>query len=205
MSSILRIGLTGGIGSGKSTVAELLSSFGARIIDADAISRDLTVVGGKAIALISQTFGPSYIDADGAMNRAKMRSLVYSDAVARSTLEAILHPMVRSTIQLQTNSAVVDNCKLIVYEVPLLVESPHWREQVDHLLVVDTTPEIQISRVMNRSGLTAFQVEKIIALQATRLHRLHAADIVISNICLSVRELASEVESIAKRFGLSCS
>lgn len=203
MSSSLRIGLTGGIGSGKSTVAELLSSFGARIIDADAISRDLTLVGGKAIALISQTFGPSYIDADGAMDRAKMRSLVYSDAVARSTLEAILHPMIRSSIQLQTNNAMLDNCKLIVYDVPLLVESPHWREQVDQLLIVDTTPEIQISRVMNRSGMTALQVEKIIASQATRLHRLHAADIVISNICLSLRELTSEVELLAGRFGLS--
>lgn len=204
MSAILRIGLTGGIGSGKSTVAKFLAGFGARIIDADAISRDLTGVGGEAIALIRQTFGSTFIDADGAMKREKMRTFVYSDAVARSKLEAIIHPMVGYAIQLQTTNALSDNCKVVVYDVPLLVESLHWRERVDQVLVVDATPKIQINRVMSRSGMTAAQVEKIIALQATRLHRLHAADTVISNTSLSLRELASEVEHIASRFGLSC-
>ena len=204
MTAILRVGLTGGIGSGKSTVARILADCGARIIDADAISRGLTAASGQAIPLIAQTFGASFIDADGAMNREKMRRLVYSDVVARSKLEAIIHPMVGSAIQLQTHHAITDNCKVVVYDIPLLVESLHWRERVDQLLVVDTTPEIQISRVMARSGMTAVQVEKIIASQACRQHRLHAADTVICNTTLSLRQLASEVQFIARRFGLSC-
>ena len=204
MAVILHVGLTGGIGSGTSTVAGFLPDCGASIIDADAISRGLTAASGQAIPLIAQTFGASFIDADGAMNREKMRRLVYSDVVARSKLEAIIHPMVGSAIQLQTHHAITDNCKVVVYDIPLLVESLHWRERVDQLLVVDTTPEIQISRVMARSGMTAVQVEKIIASQACRQHRLHAADTVICNTTLSLRQLASEVQFIARRFGLSC-
>ena len=204
MAVILRVGLTGGIGSGKSTVAGFLADCGARIIDADAISRGLTAASGQAIPLIAQTFGASFIDADGAMNREKMRRLVYSDVVARSKLEAIIHPIVRNIIQLQAHQAMIDNCLVVVYDVPLLVESLDWRQRLDQLLVVDTTPEIQTSRVMARSGMTAVQVEKIIASQASRQHRLHAADTVICNTTLSLRQLASEVQFLARRFGLSC-
>ena len=204
MTAILRVGLTGGIGSGKSTVARILADCGARIIDADAISRGLTAAGGQAIPVIAQTFGASFIGADGAMNRDQMRNLVYSDGVARSKLEAIIHPIVRNIIQLQTCQAMIDNCLVVVYDVPLLVESLDWRQKVDQLLVVDTTPDIQISRVMARSGMTAVQVEKIIASQASRQHRLHAADTVICNTTLSLRQLASEVQFLARRFGLSC-
>ena len=204
MTAILRVGLTGGIGSGKSTVARILADCGARIIDADAISRGLTAAGGQAIPVIAQTFGASFIDADGAMNRDQMRNLVYSDGVARSKLEAIIHPIVRNIIQLQTCQALIDNCLVVVYDVPLLVESLDWRQRLDQLLVVDTTPEIQTSRVMARSGMTAVQVEKIIASQASRQHRLHAADTVICNTTLSLRQLASEVQFLARRFGLSC-
>ena len=204
MTAILRVGLTGGIGSGKSTVARILADCGARIIDADAISRGLTAAGGQAIPVIAQTFGASFIGADGAMNRDQMRNLVYSDGVARSKLEAIIHPIVRNIIQLQAHQALIDNCLVVVYDVPLLVESLDWRQKVDQLLVVDTTPDIQISRVMARSGMTAVQVEKIIASQASRQHRLHAADTVICNTTLSLRQLASEVQFLARRFGLSC-
>ncbi len=204
MTAILRVGLTGGIGSGKSTVARILADCGARIIDADAISRGLTAAGGQAIPVIAQTFGASFIGADGAMNRDQMRNLVYSDGVARSKLEAIIHPIVRNIIQLQAHQAMIDNCLVVVYDVPLLVESLDWRQKVDQLLVVDTTPDIQISRVMARSGMTAVQVEKIIASQASRQHRLHAADTVICNTTLSLRQLASEVQFLARRFGLSC-
>ena len=204
MTAILRVGLTGGIGSGKSTVARILADCGARIIDADAISRGLTAAGGQAIPVIAQTFGASFIGADGAMNRDHMRNLVYSDVVARSKLEAIIHPIVRNIIQLQAHQAMIDNCLVVVYDVPLLVESLDWRQRLDQLLVVDTTPEIQTSRVMARSGMTAVQVEKIIASQACRQHRLHAADTVICNTTLSLRQLASEVQFIARRFGLSC-
>ncbi len=204
MTAILRVGLTGGIGSGKSTVARILADCGARIIDADAISRGLTAAGGQAIPVIAQTFGASFIGADGAMNRDQMRNLVYSDVVARSKLEAIIHPIVRNIIQLQAHQALIDNCLVVVYDVPLLVESLDWRQRLDQLLVVDTTPEIQTSRVMARSGMTAVQVEKIIASQASRQHRLHAADTVICNTTLSLRQLASEVQFLARRFGLSC-
>ena len=204
MPAILRVGLTGGIGSGKSTIARILADCGARIIDADAISRGLTAAGGQAIPVIAQTFGASFIDADGAMNRDQMRNLVYSDVVARSKLEAIIHPIVRNIIQLQAHQALIDNCLVVVYDVPLLVESLDWRQRLDQLLVVDTTPEIQTSRVMARSGMTAVQVEKIIASQASRQHRLHAADTVICNTTLSLRQLASEVQFLARRFGLSC-
>ena len=204
MTAILRVGLTGGIGSGKSTVARILADCGARIIDADAISRGLTAAGGQAIPVIAQTFGASFIGADGAMNRDQMRNLVYSDGVARSKLEAIIHPIVRNIIQLQAHQALIDNCLVVVYDVPLLVESLDWRQRLDQLLVVDTTPEIQTSRVMARSGMTAVQVEKIIASQASRQHRLHAADTVICNTTLSLRQLASEVQFLARRFGLSC-
>ena len=204
MTAILRVGLTGGIGSGKSTVARILADCGARIIDADAISRGLTAAGGQAIPAIAQTFGASFIGADGAMNRDQMRNLVYSDVVARSKLEAIIHPIVRNIIQLQAHQAMIDNCLVVVYDVPLLVESLDWRQRLDQLLVVDTTPEIQTSRVMARSGMTAVQVEKIIASQASRQHRLHAADTVICNTTLSLRQLASEVQFLARRFGLSC-
>ena len=204
MTAILRVGLTGGIGSGKSTVARILADCGARIIDADAISRGLTAAGGQAIPVIAQTFGASFIGTDGAMNRDQMRNLVYSDGVARSKLEAIIHPIVRNIIQLQTCQAMIDNCLVVVYDVPLLVESLDWRQKVDQLLVVDTTPDIQISRVMARSGMTAVHVEKIIASQASRQHRLHAADTVICNTTLSLRQLDSEVQFLARRFGLSC-
>lgn len=204
MPAILRVGLTGGIGSGKSTIARILADCGARIIDADAISRGLTAAGGQAIPVIAQTFGASFIGTDGAMNRDQMRNLVYSDGVARSKLEAIIHPIVRNIIQLQAHQALIDNCLVVVYDVPLLVESLDWRQRLDQLLVVDTTPEIQTSRVMARSGMTAVQVEKIIASQASRQHRLHAADTVICNTTLSLRQLASEVQFLARRFGLSC-
>ena len=204
MTAILRVGLTGGIGSGKSTIARILADCGARIIDADAISRGLTAAGGQAIPVIAQTFGASFIGTDGAMNRDQMRNLVYSDGVARSKLEAIIHPIVRNIIQLQAHQAMIDNCLVVVYDVPLLVESLDWRQRLDQLLVVDTTPEIQTSRVMARSGMTAVQVEKIIASQASRQHRLHAADTVICNTTLSLRQLASEVQFLARRFGLSC-
>jgi dephospho-CoA kinase len=204
MHTVLRVGLTGGIGSGKSTIAALLATCGARIIDADAISRELTGTGGNAIHPIAQAFGRSFIDEDGALKREEMRSLVYSDAVARAKLESIVHPMVGNAIKIQTNSAIKNHCKVVVFDVPLLVESPIWRERVDHLLVVDSTPEVQIDRVVTRSGMTVTQVEQIIAAQASRQRRLRAADTIICNASISLSQLASEVHFIARRFGLSC-
>ena len=133
-----------------------------------------------------------------------MRQLVYSDVTARSSLEAIIHPLVGAEIQVQTNSAIQDGYKVVIFDVPLLVESAMWRARVDHVLVIDSTSELQIERVMARSAMTRSEVKKIIASQAPREFRLRAADSVISNITVSLSQLAAEVNYMARRFGLSC-
>jgi dephospho-CoA kinase len=202
MRSITRVGLTGGIGSGKSTVAQLLAQLGAVVIDADAISRATTAVGGPAIEAIKQRFGADFITPQGALDRGKMRQLAYADAAARQALEAIVHPLVLQETERQATAAVQDAKPCIVFDVPLLVESPHWRPRVDQVLVVDCPPELQVSRVMARSGLNRAEVENIMAAQARREQRLRAADAVIFNGELSLAELAVQVRQIAHRFGL---
>lgn len=203
MSEIFKLGLTGGIGSGKSTVAKLLSDMGAAIVDADAIARQVTLANGAALPEIVRIFGADMLNPAGAMDREKMRALVYADPTARKRLESIIHPEVASEIQRQTQRVTLDAHPCIVFDVPLLVESKTWRQKVDHVLVVDCTPEVQIDRVMARNPLTRAEVEKIIATQATRPRRLAAADSVIFNVGLSLRELATEVHEISHRFGLS--
>ena len=204
MRPLIRLGLTGGIGSGKSTVAQLLADRGAAIADADAIARELTAPGGLAMPLIAHTFGPEFITPTGALDREKMRALAYADSTARQRLEAILHPLVKQQIHQQAAMAAREGRACVVFDIPLLVESPTWRQQVDHVLVVDCTPEVQISRVMARSHLPREAIEKIIASQAGRERRLRAADTVIFNVDLSPEELAGEVHQISHRFGLSC-
>jgi dephospho-CoA kinase len=199
----VRIGLTGGIGSGKSTVANLLVGFGAGVVDADAISRQLTAAGGLAIASIATCFGADFISTTGALDRDRMRHLVHSDASARQRLEAIIHPLVGQETQRQSALLAKQACPCIVFDIPLLVESGHWRSKVDQVLVIDCTFEVQISRVMARSQLSRAEVEKIIASQASRSHRLAAADSVIFNVGLSLDELAAELKEISARFGLS--
>jgi len=203
MSKTFKLGLTGGIGSGKSTVATLLAEMGAAIIDADAVARQVTLAGGLAMPEIARLFGPGMLTSAGAMDREKMRALVYTDPTARKRLESIVHPLVGAEIQRQTHQATANEQACIVFDVPLLVESTTWRQKVDHVLVVDCTPEVQIDRVIARSQLTSAEVEKIIATQATRARRLAAADSVIFNVGLTLRELAAEVTEISHRFGLS--
>lgn len=203
MWSPVRLGLTGGIGSGKSTVAQLLAQRGAAVVDADAISKQLTASGGLAVAPIAAAFGPQYVTPDGALDRDKMRVLAYTDATARKRLEAIIHPMVAHETQRQAASAAAAGQRCIVFDVPLMVESPVWRQRVDHVLVIDCTPEVQMRRVMLRSQLQREDIEKIIASQATRLVRLAAADSVICNAELSLKQLDAEVRQICGRFGLS--
>ncbi len=203
MRGPVRIGLTGGIGSGKSTVAQLLAELGAAVVDADAIARELTAPGGLAIPLIAAAFGPPFITASGAMDRGKMRALAYADVSARQRLEAIIHPLVRQETQRQTLLATSHDQAGIVFDVPLLVESGTWRDHLDWVLVVDCTPATQISRVMARSALTRGEVEKIMAAQAARVRRLQAADAVIFNDRLSLGALAAEVDQVARHFGLS--
>lgn len=202
MQVVARIGLTGGIGSGKTTVAQLLGRYGAAVIDADAIARSVTAPGGLAIQPIIAGFGHDFVTADGALDREKMRELAYSDAGQRKRLEGIIHPLVGQETERQAKAATEAGQRCIVFDVPLLVESPHWRQKVDQVLVVDCTPEIQIVRAMARSGLSQRAVESIISSQARRERRLCAADIVIFNVGLSLDELALEVRQLSHRFGL---
>lgn len=200
---IWRLGLTGGIGSGKSTVATVLASKGAAVIDADAISRSLTAPGGRAMAAIAQTFGPHMIDAQGAMDRQAMREAVFQDPQAKQKLEAIIHPLVSQITAEQAQAAVQSGHRVLVFDVPLLVESgERWRKQVDRVIVVDCDAETQRQRVMARSGLAAAEIDRIIALQASREQRLACADLVILNQGLSLSQLESKVAHVAADFGL---
>jgi dephospho-CoA kinase len=201
--SVVRLGLTGGIGSGKSTVASFLAGRGAAVVDADAIARELTAPGGLAMPSIVAAFGPDFMTPAGALDRERMRDLAYTDSAARQRLESIVHPLVALETQSRDAAATREGRTCIVFDIPLLVESSAWRGKVDHVLVVDCTPEVQISRVMARSHLTRPDVEKIMASQAKREHRLGAADTVIFNARLSLEELADEVRQISHRFGLS--
>jgi dephospho-CoA kinase len=200
---VLRVGLTGGIGSGKSTVLAMLAQLGAAVIDADAISRSTTAAGGAAIAEIEKTFGPEFITAERALDRERMRAHTFADAGARKRLESIIHPLVGAESARQVQTALTANAPCIVFDIPLLVESGRWRQQVDRVLVIDCSEQTQIARVMQRSGLTEKAVRAIIAAQATRGERLAAADIVICNEGLSLEQLADEVKQAAFRFGLS--
>jgi dephospho-CoA kinase len=197
------LGLTGGIGSGKSTVASMLAAKGAAVIDADAISRSLTAPGGRAMAAIAQTFGPHMIDAQGAMDRQAMRQAVFQDPQAKKKLEAIIHPLVSQITAEQAQAAVQSGHRVLVFDVPLLVESgERWRKQVDRVSVVDCDAETQRQRVMARSGLAAEEIDRIIALQASRAQRLACADLVILNQGLNLSQLESKVAQVAADFGL---
>ena len=200
--SVPRIGLTGGIGSGKSTVAGMLADCGAAVVDADAISRQTTAANGAAMAAIKQIFGQSFITPGGALDRDVMRQLVFSDSAAKLRLEAIIHPLVTAETARQVRTAESAGARYIVFDVPLLVESGRWRRQVDQVLVVDCTEERQISRVMARNGWTREAVLKVMAGQASRAQRLAAADICIYNETLSLAELADLARAATARFGL---
>jgi len=178
---IMRLGLTGGVGSGKSTLAAQLAACGAAVIDADAIARALTAPGGAAIAAIAETFGAAMIDANGALDRARMRALAFAQPGARQRLEAILHPLIAQETARQLAQAANAGHTLIVHDVPLLVESRRMRAEMCAVLVVDCPHEVQIERVMARSALSRAQVEAIIATQASRCQRLACADWVVYN------------------------
>lgn len=190
---MLRIGLTGGIGSGKSTVAGLLMQRGATLVDADAISRRLTEPGGAALAAITAEFGAEIVDSSGALNRDRMRQRVFADVAAKRRLEAILHPMIVAETQRQADAAATS---VIVFDVPLLVESAQWRGRVDRILVVDCEESTQVARVLARSGLSADAVLVIIAQQASRALRRACADAVIYNDAVSLDGLTHHVEAL---------
>jgi dephospho-CoA kinase len=198
-----RIGLTGGIGSGKSTVAGFLARRGAAIIDADAISRSLTAPGGRAMADIAHTFGAAMLSPDGAMDRQAMRERIFRDPQAKRQLEHIIHPLVSQITAEQAQAAVQSGHRVLVFDVPLLVESgERWRKQLDRVIVVDCDTETQTQRVMARSGLSAEEVKRIVAQQASRAQRLACADLVVVNQGLSFDNLDSLIGQVAADFGL---
>jgi dephospho-CoA kinase len=198
----MRVGLTGGIGSGKSTVLTMLARLGAAVIDADAISRATTAAGGTAIAAIARRFGSEFITADGALDRDRMREMAYADPQARKRLEDIIHPLVGQESARQVQDALDARVPCIVFDIPLLVESGRWRAQVDRVLVVDCSPETQVERVVARSGLQPQAISAIMAAQAPRAVRLAAADIVICNDGISLDQLRDKVALAASGFGL---
>lgn len=196
MQDKFSIGLTGGIGSGKSLVADLFAVRGAAIIDTDLIAHSLTTAEGCAMPAIRAAFGDSFLTADGALDRATMRQRIFTDPAAKRQLEAILHPLIGKETEA---AAAVSNGSYLIFVVPLLVESGRWRQRVDRILVVDCDDTLQLERVMRRNQLAAQQVQAIMAAQASRADRLAAADDVIVNDA-GTATLEAEVERLHQHY-----
>ena len=186
------VGLTGGIGSGKSTVADLFASHGVAIVDTDLIAHQITAPNGAAMPRIASEFGAAFVAADGSLDRARMRTLIFSNEDARRRLEGITHPLIRTETARARSEASGPYVMLVV---PLLVESGSWKTRVNRVLTVDCSVETQISRVMHRNAFSREQVLAIIARQATREARLAAADDVIVNDNTSVEALGEQIEA----------
>ncbi|WP_109482046.1 dephospho-CoA kinase [Paraburkholderia sp. C35] len=187
------VGLTGGIGSGKSTVADLFAKRGVTLVDTDVIAHSITAPHGLAMAPIAAEFGSSFVAADGSLDRAQMRTLVFSDETARKRLEAITHPLIRAETERQREAA---SGPYVIVVVPLLVESGNWKTRVNRVLTVDCSVETQITRVIRRNAFTREQVLAIIARQATREARLAAADDVIVNDNRTLEAIDVDVERL---------
>jgi dephospho-CoA kinase len=197
--AVRTIGLTGGIGSGKSTVAALMQALGAAVIDADAIAHALTAPHGAALPRIVERFGPQALAADGSMDRAWMRERVFHDPAAKQALEAILHPMIGEAMA--SAAAAVPADRPVVFDVPLLVEGlDRWRARVDRILVVDCSEATQIERVTRRNGWSAQAVQDIIARQASRADRRAAADAVILNDGIDLATLQQQAQAVWQRW-----
>jgi len=190
------VGLTGGIGSGKSAVGDLFAARGIAVIDTDAIAHELTAPGGAAMPAIRAGFGADAVNAEGALDRAAMRAIVFADPTARKRLEAILHPLIRDEGERRLAAAEPPYAVLMV---PLLVESGDYRRRVDRVAVVDCREETQIARVIRRNGLARAEVERILAAQASRDQRLAAADDVIDNDG-ALDALAPQVEALHRSY-----
>jgi len=190
------VGMTGGIGSGKSTVADAFAALGVPVIDTDVIARELTAPGGVALAAIRATFGDAVMQADGALDRAALRRRVFADAAARHQLEAILHPAIRQRVEQELAQLTARHALLVI---PLLVETGAYQDVIKRILVVDCPEETQVARVMSRNGLTRDEVRAILAAQATRADRLAVADDVIPNTA-SIEDLRVEVARLNQRY-----
>ncbi len=193
---LLQIGLTGGIGCGKTTVANLFGERGASIVDTDLIAHSMTVAGGPAMAPIRAAFGDAYVGADGALDRARMRALVFADPAAKLRLEAILHPLIRAAAEAEAAAATG---AYVIFVVPLLIESGNWRTRVARVLAIDCPEALQVARVMARNGLQESQVKAIMAAQVSRAERLAAADDVITNDD-GIAALAPQVEALHRLY-----
>lgn len=193
----LLIGLTGGIGSGKSTVAALFEKLGARVIDTDQISRELTRAGGEAIAAIRDTFGADYIDASGALDRGKMRERVFANPTARKQLEDILHPLIRQRAKQLAGAPTAAAYTLVV--IPLLFETQGYQGWLQRTLAVDCPEEVQLARTMQRSGLDKTLVQTIMSQQIARSQRVALSDDIIRNDG-DLSTLSAQVELLHSRF-----
>jgi dephospho-CoA kinase len=195
---MLSIGLTGGIGSGKSTVAAMLVAEGAALVDTDAIARTLTAAGGAAMPPLIALFGAQVAGPDGALDREAMRRLAFADPAAKRQLESVLHPLIGAQAQREAQAARSD---VVVFDVPLLTESAHWRTRVDRVLVIDCSETTQIERVLRRPGWSREVVERVIAQQAPRNRRRAIADAVIHNDDgLTLETLAHAVRRLLTRW-----
>ena len=198
------VGLTGGIGSGKTAVSDLLAQMGAGIIDTDLIAHQITAPGGIAISPIQAKFGSEFIEPSGALDRAKMRTLVFGSPDARKSLEEITHPLIRLETLRKAKELADTGVPYLVFVVPLLIESGSWLDQIDYLVVVDCPEETQIQRVMQRSNLSRTEVEGILNAQASRQDRLRLANTVIENqgslsdLKLAAEELHQKIIGIKK-------
>ena len=192
------IGLTGGIGSGKTAVSNLLEKLGAGIVDTDRIAHQITASNGAAIPPIQKQFGSDFITADGALDRDKMRSLVFANPEARKSLEAITHPLIREETARQAFQLGKSGVPYLIFVVPLLIESGSWLELIDRLIVVDCPEKLQVARVMQRSNLPREEVEKILAAQVSRSERLKHADMAIENQG-SLEDLAEKVQNLHQK------
>lgn len=192
----LAIGVTGGIGSGKTTAARLFQERGADMVDTDAIAHELTRTGGPALERIAARFGPQYLGADGALDRARLREHVFSDSQARRDLEAILHPLIRSEVEARVRAS---RAPYILLVIPLLAETGGYPELIRRVLVVDCDEQVQVQRTMQRSGLTETQVRAIMRTQASRSARLAIADDVLRNDG-DLAGLAEQVRALDDRY-----
>jgi dephospho-CoA kinase len=190
------VGLTGGIGSGKSVVANLFAQRGVKVIDTDAIARELTLAHGAAMPMIEQAFGAEFLNADGSLNRAAMRRLVFTDPAGKTKLESILHPLIRDEVALRIKQITTP---YVILDVPLLFETHAYPDLIDTTLVVDCSEPEQIRRTVTRSGLTEAEVRAIMANQLPRAARLARADSVIDNT-ETLTTLAEKVNSLHQHY-----
>jgi dephospho-CoA kinase len=193
------VGLTGGIGSGKSAAAGFFAELGAAVVDADVVAHELTAPGGAAMAAIREAFGPAAVADNGALDRVGMRRLVFSDAAAKARLESILHPLIRAESEIRCDRGLAQGAPYAVLVVPLLIESGAYRNRVSRVVVVDCAESTQVGRVMARSGLAREEVLRIMAAQATRAERLAASDDTLNNDA-DISRLQAQVAALHRKY-----